>query len=256
MNFFFGIKEKDIYSKISIPKFQNTGIFNKEIELFSAKIKNCKWEIELEKCEETDYFFNISQNLINNEKIFFIASKKEVDSYFSKNQGMYLEDISKFTNTAPSFRCNLKVFNKNFGYSSYQSDYPFKMINKNGNITSSLYLLTNKNADKNYLFFRNIFYKPIHDKFELYIVDINQKKVLFKKEIISNYSNLIEIQKEYINENSYIFTKKYLGIPIYISLLDGHISFEHTHPPHTYILSKKKYELVGKIKANINEIIG
>ena len=66
---------------------------------------------------------------------------------------------------------------------------------------------------------------------------------------------MVEIKKEFINKNSYIFTKNYIGIPIYLSILDGNFSFEHTHPPHTYVLSKKKYELVGKIKKEINEII-
>jgi len=255
MNFFFGISEDYIKSQISIPKFQSCGLYDKKIKLYSAEIKNSFWDFKLESSNETNHFFNIEPNKINSHKIFFVANPNEVERYLDKNKGQTLEDINKFTNTAPSFRCNLRIFNEKLGYSSYQSDYPFKMTTKNGSIFSSLYLLTNKNADKNYLFFRNIFYKPSNELFELYIVDINQKKILDKKKIKSNYSNLIEIKKEFINENSYIFTKKYLGIPIYISILDGNFSFEHTHPPHTYILSNRKYEIVGKIKKEINEIV-
>ena len=82
-------------------------------------------------------------------KRFFLAHENEVKNYLIENEGKILKDINKFTNTAPSYRCNLRIFVYNLGYSSYQSDYPFKMINKNGNILSSLYL-TNKSRQKLY----------------------------------------------------------------------------------------------------------
>ena len=255
MNFFFGLNEDEIKSKISIPKFKSSGEYNSKVKLFSAEIQNFNWKIKYEESEETSNFFNIYEDNINNKKIFFIAKANEVQKYLENTNGNILEDINNFTNSAPSFRCNLKVFKKGCGYSSYQSDYPYKMINKNGSIFSSIFLLTNRVADKNYICLRNIFYKPIEEYFDFYIVNLTKKKVLFNKKIKSNYSNLIEIKKEFINEDSYIFTKKYIGIPIYLSILNGHLSFEHTHPPHTYILSKEKYELVGNIKKKINEII-
>ena len=34
-----------------------------------------------------------------------------------------------------------------------------------------------------------------------------------------------------------------------------HISCEHTHPPHEYILSKDKYTRVSELKNKCNEII-
>ena len=40
-----------------------------------------------------------------------------------------------------------------------------------------------------------------------------------------------------------------------MSTNQGHISFEHTHPPHEYILSNNKYKKVSEIKNEINEII-
>jgi hypothetical protein len=43
---------------------------------------------------------------------------------------------------------------------------------------------------------------------------------------------------------------------MYISVHDKHISFEHTHPPHEYILSQNKYKIIKDIKNEINEIIG
>ena len=254
MNFFFGVNQGDIQSKISIPKFQNSGKFNRDNLLYSASIVNSKWFVKKEKTEETESFFKLKANEIDNHKIFFIAKDQEVSSYFSNNVGEKLEDLNTFSDTAPSFRCNLKVFKKNNGYSSYQSEYPYVMTKKRGNILSSLYLLTNKNAENNYVLLRNVFHMPTNEEFKFYIVDIEDQS-LFEKNSKSNYSNLVKIDKKFINKNFYIFTSDYLGIPIYLSEKNGDLSFEHTHPPHTYILNKNKYEVVGNLKKKINEII-
>ena len=255
MNFFFGCNHGDIQSKISIPKFQNSGKFNKDNLLYSAKIDGSKWLIKREISDETKSFYKLKENEIDNHKIFFIATEQEVSKNFSNNVGEKLEDLNKFSDTSPSFRCNLKVFKKKNGYSSYQSEYPFIMTKKKGNILSSLYLLTNKNAENNYVLIRNIFHKPINEEFKFYIVDIENRKVLFEENLKSNYSNLIKIDNKFINKNFYIFTSDYLGIPIYLSEKNGDLSFEHTHPPHTYILNKNKYEIVGNLKKKINEIV-
>ena len=112
MNFFFGVNQGDIQSKISIPKFQNSGKFNKDNLLYSASIVNSKWFIKRENTEETLSFFKLKANEIDNHKIFFIATKQEVSRYFSNNLGEKLEDLNTFSDTSPSFRCNLKVFKK------------------------------------------------------------------------------------------------------------------------------------------------
>ena len=135
MNFFFGVNQGDIQSKISIPKFQNSGKFNKDILLYSANIVNSKWLIKREKTEETESFYKLKANEIDNYKIFFLATQQEVSRHFSNNVGEKLEDLNTFSNTSPSFRCNLKVFKKNNGYSSYQSEYPYVMTKKKGKYT-------------------------------------------------------------------------------------------------------------------------
>ena len=53
----------------------------------------------------------------------------------------------------------------------------------------------------------------------------------------------------------YIITDNFLGVPIFLSEYNGHLSFEHTHPPHEYFLSKNKFEQVSKLKKEIYEII-
>ena len=103
MNFFFGVNQGDIQSKISIPKFQNSGKFNKDILLYSANIVNSKWLIKREKTEETESFFKLKANEIDNCKIFFLATEQEVSRHFSNNVGEKLEDLNTFSNTSPFF---------------------------------------------------------------------------------------------------------------------------------------------------------
>ena len=42
---------------------------------------------------------------------------------------------------------------------------------------------------------------------------------------------------------------------MYVSVKNGFLSFEHTHPPHEYILSENKFLKVTNLKKEINEII-
>ena len=42
---------------------------------------------------------------------------------------------------------------------------------------------------------------------------------------------------------------------MFVSCLNGHISFEHTHPPQEYIFSKSKFRIIGELKEEFNEII-
>ena len=42
---------------------------------------------------------------------------------------------------------------------------------------------------------------------------------------------------------------------MYVSVKNNFLSFEHTHPPHEYILSKNKFLKVSDLKKEIYEII-
>ena len=78
----------------------------------------------------------------------------------------YMQTLyNKFTETSPAFRANFIIKKINGGFSSYQSEYPFNMTTKNGSITSGTASLTSKNANKNYIIFRNIFIEPIERPF-------------------------------------------------------------------------------------------
>ena len=186
-----------------------------------------------------------------NEDIFILAKKNDIIK-FDKNK---LLNLNNYTDTVPDFRSNLEINIKNGGFSSYQSEYPYNMIVKKGNIMSSIYSLTNIDAEENIIFFKNIYLYPIHEKFNAYIVDIKEKKILDKFEIKTNYTNKILINKNLIKPEIFLFTDKYIGIPMFVSIKDKHISFEHTHPPHSYILSQDRYKKISELKKEINEII-
>ena len=188
MNFFFGIKTEPFFSEIQIPCFQNKNPQPKNVFLYQAFIENGIWQTErLDGCRINDDFFLIKNDLVENNKIYFISEKKNI-SLFSNNE---LKNLSGFTQTWPAFRANLKLFIKNGGFSSYQSEYPYSMIIKNGTILSPVNVLCNTEADKNFIFVKNIYKQPKHEIFNGYLVDIKKKVVVEKFELKTNNSNLI-----------------------------------------------------------------
>ena len=84
--------------------------------------------------------------------------------------------------------------------------------------------LTNKDADKNYVMLRNIFYKPLIENFTAFIINLKTKKILDSVTLRTNYTNIIELEKNFVNEDCYLFTKNYIGIPIFLSSKNNHIS--------------------------------
>ena len=252
MNFFFGIKNDIFKSEITIPRFQNNGKSDPRYNLYQIKIDSKKWIIKkLDNCELNNDFYLIKNDELDNDKIFFLATEDEIKK-FDNNE---ILNLSNFTETSPAFRANLKVYISDGGFSSYQSEYPYNMIGKNGNILTPTSSIANKHLDKNYLIFKNIYKEPIQDKFYICFVDIKNKKLLEKVEMRTNYSNFLPIDKRLINPEIYIISDNFLGIPVFLSEHNNHLSLEHTHPPHTYILSDNKFEKISKLKKEIYEII-
>jgi len=251
MNYFFSIKNKYLKSRLIIPKFQNNSYKNLNYELFSAKIINDKWTISKVITKSVNDFYILENDKLDNETIFFLAKQSEVAKV---NQNNHLKYLNNFTKTEPAFRANLKVYNEYGGYSSYQSDYPFSMITKKGNILSPISSLTNLKADKNTIFFRNIFHEPIKRKFYCFFIDLSKDEIVNSIELYTNQTNEINIENKYINPNIFFFTKNFLGIPIFASFKDNHISLEHTHPQQEYVLDEDKYKVVKKIKDKVNEL--
>lgn len=254
MNFFFGIKNKCFISELQIPRFQNRkpNNINDEIKLFKCFINKSKWSIaEVNNDIKQSDFFILKENITNSNDIFFLARDHEIKNFnYDK-----LKPVNSFTNTNPAYRSNLKIQYKNHGFSSYQSEYPSSMIAKKGSIFSSVSSICNKNAEKNYLMFRNIFYLPLENIFQGYFINIKEKKIEETVELKLNHTNLFEINEFLIKPEIFFFTKNYLGIPVYLSENKGHLSMEHTHPPHSTFLSMNKFEKVKNLKEKIHEIV-
>ena len=75
--------------------------------------------------------------------------------------------------------------------------------------------------------------------FSAYLVDYKLKKVEEEFELRTNNTNYIDIDKRLIKPEMLLFTKEFLGVPIYLSIKNKSLSLEHTHPPHEYILSSE-----------------
>lgn len=249
MNFFFGAAYNSIQSKLQIPLFQNRNVKKRQINLFQVEIKNNSWCLEeISKDKISDEFYLINE--VDNEKIFFLAVNNDIQNFNSQE----LINLNKFTDTFPEFRANFKIYLKDGGFSSYQAEYPFNMINKNGSILTPISTLLNKKADRNYLIFKNIYFKPVKKKFFANFIDIENKKIIKEITLCTNTTNFYEINDEYLKPNIYLSTQEYLGIPIYLSIKNKHVSLEHTHPPHEYFFGKNKFKNVKILKDKVNEI--
>ena len=255
MNYFFGIKNSFLNSKLTIPRFQNSNPTKKEYMLFQLEIINQSWKISnLSNIDLNSDFYKIGSSLIGNGNIFCLATKAEILE-LEKNNYSKLVNFNNFTDTSPDYRANLQVSIEGGGFSSYQSDYPFSMVTKKGSILSALSSLCNKNADQNIIFFKNIYELPIQEEFCVFFVNIKTMKVLKKEVVSTNFLNEIIVEKEFIKPEVFLFTDKYIGIPIFCSIQDKHISFEHTHPPHEYIMSEDKFRIISELKKEFSEII-
>ena len=252
MNFFYGINNTFFNSYIQIPTFQNSDFKNSNLRLFKSYPKNKRWVLEeVFNRKMNDYFYILKNEDILNNEIFFLAD----ESIFDKFNDKKLENFNNFTDTSPSYRANLRIYLNLGGFSSYQSEYPYTMITKKGTIMSSVASIANSDADKNYVLIKNIFEEPIEDSFKAYLVNYKTKKIEEQFEIRTNYTNCLEIDSKHIKPEIFLITDKYLGIPMYVSIKNNFLSFEHTHPHHEYILSKNKFTKVRNIKNEINEII-
>ena len=119
MNFFFALNLKKFNSKITIPKFTNEGKKLKNISLFSCKIHHDNWVVKKYDYEEDNIFFyvNILPNDLDN--VIFIN-----EDFFKIDEEINISELKQFykIRTNFTFRANLRIYNKETGTSSYQSE--------------------------------------------------------------------------------------------------------------------------------------
>ena len=253
MNFFSSTTTKNISSKLTIPKFQNSWNKNDCLRLYKAEIFDNRWNISSPKdCTETDNFYHLEN--LNNKSIFGFGTDEGIKEIKDKNQLCNIED---FTNTTPAFRANLLIKNKAGGFSSYQSEYPHRMVVTQGSLYSDCGLLSNRNGIKIGVFIRNIYFLPTNETKEMFLYSNEQDRVLQKFEVKLNQTTFIDLTswKEDLS-HCYLYANQFLGIPIYmVEYYDGSLSFEHTHPPHESLLGEDRYKRVGMLKGNSHEKI-
>ncbi|MAD14034.1 MAG: hypothetical protein CMI99_03700 [Pelagibacteraceae bacterium] len=252
MNFFYGINNNIFKTQLQIPIFKNREFKKSDLDLFKIYPKNNKWVLEkiLNK-KINDYFYVLKNDDISNNEIFFLSDH----TIFEKFDQNKIIKYNNFTDTNPAYRANFEIYLNEGGFSSYQSEYPLSMIAKKGTILSSISSLSNPDADKNYVLIKNIFENPVEENFKIFFVNYKTRSIEEQFQIKTNYTNCIEINNRLIKPEIFLVTDKYLGVPMYISVKNNFLSFEHTHPPHEYILSENKFVKVSNLKKDINEII-
>lgn len=252
MNFFFGFNNHTLKSEIQIPTFINRSFKASNLDLFKCYPENNRWVLkDISFNKINDYFYILKNSSISNNEIYFLADRKIYENFDSQ----ILKNYNSFTDTSPSYRSNFKIYIEDEGFSSFQSEYPYSMVYKQGSILSALSSLCNAEADDNYIIFKNIYYQPIHKNFNGYFVNYLTKKIENKFNLFTNSSNIIKVDKSFIKPEIFFITDDYLGIPMYLSIKNGYLSLEHTHPPHEYILGNNKFIKVSELKKELNEII-
>ena len=79
MNFFFPIHNNYLKCELCVPRFQNYKKTNDKFKLFSAEIKENKWEVKLVDCDFNKDFFFLTNKNFSNDKIFEKRNKHAVD---------------------------------------------------------------------------------------------------------------------------------------------------------------------------------
>ena len=254
MNYFFFVSKDDCNARLEIPKFQNQGKVDSQLRLFSADIIDETWSIGRVECNQDSNFFYVDSNEDNCHSIYFLASLSQVGGESTRAEKLI--QYNDFSTTVPDFRANLCVSNSAGGFSSYQSDYPYDMTLRRGSIMTSVSTLSNPILSENTLFIRNIFCEPKVEQYSAYLVCKKTKKVINNYSLLSNRTNQIRLSIEDINPNYYIISKGFLGVPIYYcESNNGHISVEHTHPPHSNTHGPQRYAHEKKKKNELLEIV-
>ena len=186
----------------------------------------------------------------DNHKIYFLSNHQEIKDL--KNEKGPILNLNLITDTDPAFRANLQMESINGAFSSYQMEYPYSMTTKNGRILSSLSMLLSKKAELNRAI-SETFFKPVIEKFQIHIINIKEKKLLATFDCKTNYTNEININEKFIIKQFYFIRKVFRYSNIFSSK-NNHLSLEHTHPPHLYLMGSEKFDIT-KFKDNIiNEI--
>lgn len=253
MNYFFFTSSDDYDCRLTIPKFRVDGRTRPDNKLIRARIIGGSWDFEtVDADEENDAFWYLDVASFDADDILFIATPQELRRQRKEKNLINLND---FKDSDPAFRCNLAVSNGEGGWSSYQSEYPYRMAGRRGTIFSNIATLSNPGEKLDGCFLRNIFHQPIVESYRVAVLDTATDKVVMEASASSNRSSYISFDDLPPDRgNLVLWAENFLGIPIYVSSDDRHnISMEHTHPPHESVHGVDRFALVGRMKAKYDE---
>ena len=201
----------------------------------------------IDKFHNKEVFKNDLPEHFSKESVFIFLC--DLDYNFEN----ILTNDTKFMNTMPEWRANIRIFNNNTSC-SYQGEYPGIFIDKSLSLVSCTPMIQKSNKINNYLFLVNLNESPKKINFDIEILD-SKKNLLGKCKMYTNQINLIDLNTYTKNSNDIVYiirSKAKGGVPIYFS--HNHdftqMSLEHTHPPSSYLLfgntmkfqkSKKNY---------------
>ena len=248
LNFFFFTCAPGIQAQMTIAKFQNCGRrVPTDIQLYGVTPRDGKWHVYPAGAQENEHFWALTATDENLHDVFFLATEAELEEHDLFADGLC--SLNDVTDTAPDYRANLIVSNEKGGFSSYQSEFPSKMLGRRGDLLTPIYTLSNPQAARNIIFIRSVFDQPITEPYKAHVVDKATARVEAEFDLACNRTNVVELPAALVRPGTYLYAKGFLGVPIYLSeSADGHLSFEHTHPPHSSVGGPRKFALVRDYK--------
>lgn len=256
MSYFFGYHDAQYDCKLTIPKFANRSNLPQAVRLYSATTNGEQWQVTEAVVEETREFFIITGDSFTHT-LYFLARPNEIARAVQANQNS-LHPVNKLTERSPAYRANFRIMNHQGAFSSYQSEYPFRMMRsaqKTYGITSTISTLTNPRGENSVLF-ANFSATPCIREQPAYFIDAAKRTVLAQATITTNTVSRISIPTQLLaNPHCTFYCPHTMGIPIYLAETSGHLSVEHTHPPHEYILDQERFKIVGQLKKELYEIV-
>ena len=85
MNFFFGIKSSILDSKLTIPRFQNSGLVKKEYTALKLEIKNHSWKIHRlvdDVWKKVDYSDKYYKSIAAHDSLMALKSSKLINDFY------------------------------------------------------------------------------------------------------------------------------------------------------------------------------
>lgn len=246
MNYYYNFYHNEFHSELTIPFFDPNAKYHNNLILHEAYIENSRWVIK-----------SISKNFLDHKITSNVHNKNHLYFLYDENlNGKILDKLivrAGFLETDPGYRSNMSINVQNKLKSCYQGEYTCFMLDKRGGILAFQNSCLNKNFN-NFLIFTNFIDEPKVYDFEIYLFNINKKKIIKTFNCKTNQSNIFKLNNIDEFKDCILLNKKFIGAPqiFSYSLEESSVSFEHTQPPGCYIWEQP---YIGKLKKQYTEML-